>query len=211
MDKTIGYTTISSEIISEEFVINKSRFIGYAKGITDIDDAKWFIKQISKKHYDATHNCYAYLLDTYAKYGDDGEPQGTAGLPILDCIKKNELTNVCVVVTRYYGGVKLGAGGLVRAYSQGASTVLASAKLLNYYPCALIEIQLSYDNYQPVLNYLPKVADYAIVKSVDYADSVCVRCAVKVDKVQQLEQTISNYSNGKAIWQITDYTYQLYN
>ena len=107
----------------DEIIINKSKFIGYASPINSEDEAIEFINQIRKKHSDATHNVYAYVYgdnNSIQRYSDDGEPSGTAGMPVLNVIKLEDLRNVVVVVTRYFGGVKLGAGGLVRAYTKGA-------------------------------------------------------------------------------------------
>ena len=113
----MGYSTIK-ESASAEFVEKKSRFIGYIAPVKTAEDAAAFIAEIKRKHWDATHNVSAYLLKNgQKKYSDDGEPQGTAGMPMLDVLEKENLTDVCVVGTRYFGGILLGGGGLVRAYS----------------------------------------------------------------------------------------------
>ena len=111
----------------DEFIINKSRFIGYGCPCETEEEALAFLKQIREKHADATHNCYAYIIGAnmgIMRYSDDGEPGGTAGLPIIEVMKARGVTNCCVVVTRYFGGILLGAGGLVRAYSQGSATAI---------------------------------------------------------------------------------------
>ena len=118
------FLTIKDKIFRHEFVVEKSRFISFACQVSTVGQANFFIESISKQHYDATHNCYAYLTDDGQKFSDDGEPQGTAGMPILNAIKGKNLHNVAVVVTRYFGGIKLGAGGLVRAYGKSASEAL---------------------------------------------------------------------------------------
>src|SRR5690625_2416674 len=113
-----------------EVIINKSRFIGYIKRTETEEEAKAFIAEIKAKHKDATHNCSAYIIGASAliqKADDDGEPSGTAGVPILEVLKRELMYNVTVVVTRYFGGIKLGAGGLIRAYSGAASEVVQSA------------------------------------------------------------------------------------
>ena len=119
-----SYKTIKIEN-SDEFVEKKSRFIGYAKPVVTEDEAIEFIKKIRAKHPDATHNVYAYKVreNNIQRYSDDGEPAGTAGIPTLDVIQKEGITDICVVVTRYFGGILLGTGGLVKAYSQ--STAMA--------------------------------------------------------------------------------------
>ena len=114
-----------------EFTEKRSRFIGYCKPVTSEEEATRFISQIRSKHWDARHNVYAYSLreGNIKRYSDDGEPSGTAGMPVLDVIVKNEVFDVCVVVTRYFGGILLGTGGLVRAYSQAAKLALDAGKV----------------------------------------------------------------------------------
>ena len=126
------YTTILDRA-EDEFVERKSRFIGAIAPVETEEEALDFIAQIKHQHRDATHNTYAYVLKNGVKrYSDDGEPQGTAGVPMLDCLEKEGLVDVAVVVTRYFGGILLGAGGLVRAYSHGAKIAVdaASRKLM---------------------------------------------------------------------------------
>lgn len=118
--------TIKSEIVFEQ-IINKSRFITYLFPVSDEDDAKAKLDQIRIKHSDATHNCYGYIVGktaNIAKFSDHGEPSGTAGVVIFDVLQKNNLTNILAIVTRYFGGIKLGAGGLVRAYSSSVALAL---------------------------------------------------------------------------------------
>ena len=124
-----SYITIS-RISREEIVINKSRFIGYAAPCPGESEALAFLKQIREEHKTATHHCYAYIIGENAgimRYSDDGEPGGTAGLPIVDAMRTKSIVNCCVVVVRYFGGVLLGTGGLVRAYTQSAQAALRSA------------------------------------------------------------------------------------
>ncbi|MDE7084622.1 MAG: YigZ family protein, partial [Clostridia bacterium] len=113
------YKSVAGETVTEK-IIEKSRFITVSRHICGDDEAKAFVAEISKKHADATHNCYAYVCDKLGnilRFSDDGEPQGTAGMPMLEVLRANGLCETAVVVTRYFGGIKLGAGGLVRAYS----------------------------------------------------------------------------------------------
>src|SRR5699024_5195396 len=117
------YYTIKGEG-SHEVIIQKSRFIGYVKRVVTEEEAQSFIQTIKKKHHDATHNCSAYIIgdhDQIQKANDDGEPSGTAGVPMLEVLKRQTLKNTAVVVTRYFGGTKLGAGGLIRAYGSTTS------------------------------------------------------------------------------------------
>jgi uncharacterized YigZ family protein len=125
------FKTVKKES-SEEYTVKKSRFIGYIKPVSSKQEALDFITEISKKNWDATHNVYAYVIreEGVKKFSDDGEPQGTAGMPVLDVIEKNGVTDVCIVVTRYFGGIMLGAGGLVRAYSHSASLALSAGEIV---------------------------------------------------------------------------------
>lgn len=129
-------------------VIKKSRFIGLACHVDSEAQAKEIIEARKKEHYDARHNCFAYVLDNgVMRYSDDGEPQGTAGLPMLDVIRKNGLENVLVICTRYFGGILLGAGGLVRAYTQSAADTLAAAPKAERVPCRVYACTFSYTDW----------------------------------------------------------------
>ena len=126
---SISYKTVGAPG-SQQFIINKSRFIGYAAPCKTEEEALAFLAQIREKHKDASHNCYAYVIGQnagIARYSDDGEPSGTAGMPIIEVIKARQVVDVCVVVTRYFGGILLGAGGLVRAYAHGAKIAVDAA------------------------------------------------------------------------------------
>ena len=122
------YKTVKQRA-EDMFVEKKSEFIGYISPVANEDEAIAFINEIKKKHPDATHNCHAYILQgtEIARFSDDGEPSGTAGMPMLEVIKREGLTGVCIVVTRYFGGILLGAGGLVRAYAKGAKIAIDAA------------------------------------------------------------------------------------
>lgn len=138
------------EIYKKEITINKSRFIGTLIPVDSVEEANKQLDLIRKKYYDATHNCYAYIIglnQEIQKCSDDGEPQKTAGAPIIDVLKKKNLTNVLMVVTRYFGGILLGAGGLVRAYSETTSLTTNSAKLYVYQNLLETTIPLSYKDY----------------------------------------------------------------
>ena len=118
---------------SEQFVINKSRFIGHGAPCRTEEEALDFLADIRREHKDASHNCYAYVIGRnagIARYSDDGEPSGTAGAPIIEVIKARGVVDVCVVVTRYFGGILLGAGGLIRAYAQGSKAALDAARVV---------------------------------------------------------------------------------
>ncbi len=174
------YITVSHRY-DEEYIINKSRFIGYCCPVTTQEEAIEFINEIKKRHSDATHNVYAYKIRTpeYSRYSDDGEPQGTAGVPVLDVIKKNELTDVCVVVTRYFGGILLGAGGLVRAYSHSAKIAVEGAGIIKMSPCSVLSVTCEYGFYGRLGSLIPEHG--GIIEETDFAEnvSVCFRLPSK--------------------------------
>ena len=130
-----SYRTIAAPA-EDEFIEKKSRFIGYIAPVTTEQEAAAFIESVRARHREARHNCYAYRLrqNNLARFSDDGEPSGTAGRPILEVLQREDLTDVCVVVTRYFGGILLGTGGLARAYTQGCKIAVAAAGVLCMYP-----------------------------------------------------------------------------
>lgn len=145
MDKSIITIKQSHSI---ENVISKSRFIAYIKPVSTENEAKAFIDEIKTKHKDATHNCSAYTVGpemNIQKANDDGEPSGTAGIPMLEILKKQEIHNVCVVVTRYFGGIKLGAGGLIRAYSGAVRDVIYDIGRVELREAIPVTVTLDYD------------------------------------------------------------------
>lgn len=145
MEDTI--ITIKAEHIIEN-VINKSRFIAHIKPVESEEDAKAFINQVSTKHREATHNCFAYTIGdqmNIQKANDNGEPSGTAGVPMLDILKKLEIHNACVVVTRYFGGIKLGGGGLIRAYSGAVRDVIYDIGRVELKPAISTTVTINYD------------------------------------------------------------------
>ncbi len=190
------YTTLAGEG-SDEFEERRSLFIGAAKHITSEEEAMEFVKAKKKEYGDATHNCWAYLLKggIVARYSDDGEPQGTAGLPMLETIRKSGVCDCVVVVTRYFGGILLGAGGLVRAYSHGAKIGLEAAGIVTYEKYAEMKIECSYSDYQKYAVVLPTFA--AIIDGTEFTDRVTVRFAVKETVVAPLSQKITEMSGGR--------------
>ncbi|MBR4903780.1 MAG: YigZ family protein [Selenomonadaceae bacterium] len=166
-------TIADGEIFSAAYEINKSKFLAHVKHVETEESAREFVLMIRKKYFDATHNCSAWVLGERGdkqKSNDDGEPGGTAGNPILETIKKNELTNCAIVVTRYFGGIKLGTGGLIRAYSHTAALGIAISKVVQMILFQKISLTLEYNFLATVENYLrnKKVR----VTNTDYADVV---------------------------------------
>lgn len=190
------YRTVELES-SDYFVEKKSKFIGYAKPVSTQDEAVEFINTIKSKHWDATHNVYAYVLreNNTQRYSDDGEPSGTAGVPVLDVILKENVTDVCVVATRYFGGTLLGAGGLVRAYSHTSKIALDAAHIITMANCQIYSVIVDYSFYDR-LNVL--LSDFgATVINSDFSTSVCVEFSIKEDISELLKDKLTDISNGK--------------
>lgn len=190
------YTTIKNAGYAE-YEEKRSQFIGQAMHVTTEEQAVAFVKQIKAKYHDARHNVYAYVLRSgEIKYSDDGEPQGSAGLPVLECIRKAGVEDACVVVTRYFGGILLGTGGLLRAYTKAAVSSLENAGIVTYEQFTEMSFACSYSDYQRVVFELSR-AD-AVVDNVDYAEDVTVRFAVKADKAESVRDRLFELSAGKA-------------
>lgn len=191
-----GYLTLAhaGEGTYEE---KRSVFIGYAVPVCDEPAALAFIQKIKAKNYDARHNVYAYLLgENLARFSDDGEPQGTAGIPMLEVIKKSGITNVCIVVTRYFGGVLLGAGGLVRAYTAAAKAAVESAEIAEYVRCSLLQIRLSYPDFQKFSAKGPALG--IKIDATEYTEVVAVDFAVRASQTERICKEISEMFNGKS-------------
>ena len=142
-------------------IINKSKFITNIFYINNLNDINIYLNKIKEKYKDATHHCYAYIINNTKRFNDDGEPNGTAGMPILDCLEKNKLNHTLCIVTRYFGGIKLGAGGLVRAYSNSISNALKNSKFFKLKDGYKIKITFEYNNSKQIDNL---VKDYEITK-----------------------------------------------
>ena len=136
--------------VNDELIVNKSKFITHAFKVKDIIECNNIIKDIKNEYKDATHNCFAYVIDNVKRFNDDKEPAGTAGMPILNVLESNDLNHVLVIVTRYFGGIKLGAGGLLRAYSNAASNVIKKAIIIEDINKIKTRIEFSYDNIKKV-------------------------------------------------------------
>ena len=190
------YKTV--EKFGEDFFIEKkSKFIGYACPVKSRQEADDFITKIKTKHWDATHNVYAYVLreNNIQRYSDDGEPNGTAGVPVLDVILKEELVDVCVVATRYFGGTLLGAGGLVRAYSHTSKIGLEAAGIITMAECSIMSVKVDYSFYDRLLLFLSDNGCNII--DTQFSDNVCVTFSLKADGVQNLNSKLTDLSNGR--------------
>lgn len=190
------YRTIK-EFNSDEYIVKRSRFIGYAKPVTTVDEANSFIAEIKSKHWDATHNVYAYILREggVKRYSDDGEPQGTAGVPVLDVIEKEGLVDTCVVVTRYFGGILLGGGGLVRAYSHSAKIGIDSATIITMALCVDMKIECDYTFYGKLGAFL--ASEGAVILDTQFTDNVKVLFRIKNENKDILNAKLTELSNGR--------------
>ena len=187
----------------DEYIVEKSRFIGYAKPINTEEEAKEFIEEIKKKHKDATHNVWSYTVGegmNIQRFSDDGEPSGTAGIPTLEVIKKEDLRDVVVVVTRYFGGVKLGAGGLVRAYTKGAKIGLDAGKIVEKIPHKEVFITVDYTMLGKIQNSLSDT-EFAI-RDIEYTDNVKIQVCTRLEQEQALKDMIVEITNANCT--ITD-------
>lgn len=184
----------------DEIIIEKSTFIGYAKPVENEEEALAFIQEIKKKHRDATHNVPAYVLgeqNNIQRCNDDGEPSGTAGVPVLEVIKKEDLRDVAVVVTRYFGGIKLGTGGLVRAYTKGAKIALEAAGIITKTLYQVIIVSVDYTLLGTIQNQL-RLNAYD-TKDIVYEDIVHLHVWVALENVAQFTAQVVEWSNGRAI------------
>jgi len=181
-----------------EMIERKSRFIGYCRPVKNQDEAIAFINEIRAMHRQATHNVYAYVLreDNTMRYSDDGEPAGTAGVPVLEVIKKEGLTDICVVVTRYFGGILLGAGGLVRAYGKSAKLGIDAAERVEKIYCKLYLIRCDYSTYGK-LEYAINTDGY-ILKDCAFENDVCMTVGVKPEQENAFLKTVADISGGSA-------------
>ncbi|WP_024862173.1 YigZ family protein [Ruminococcus flavefaciens] len=193
----MNYLTIS-ENAKASFIEKRSEFIGYISPVKTNDEAVAFINSIKAEHRKAKHNVYAYILreDNISRYSDDGEPQGTAGVPVLDVLKKRGLTDVCVVVTRYFGGILLGGGGLVRAYSHAASLACDAAHIMDMCLCHRLKITADYGMYGKISYLLPNYE--TITVNSDFGSDVVLEILALSEKLETLTKELTEVTNGTA-------------
>ena len=191
------YKTVKSDACAE-MIERKSRFIGYCRPVKNQDEAIEFINEIRSMHRQATHNVYAYVLreDNIMRYSDDGEPAGTAGVPVLEVIKKEGLTDVAVVVTRYFGGILLGAGGLVRAYGKAAKLGIDAATIIEKIYCSVFMIRCDYSTYGK-LEYAINT-DGHILKDCAFENDVCLTVGVRCGEEDAFLKSVADISGGNA-------------
>ncbi len=201
-----SYKTVKFES-SDEFVTKKSRFIGYVKPVKTVEEATAFIAEIKSKHWDATHNVYAYSLreGQIKRYSDDGEPSGTAGMPALDVILKQDVVDCCVVVTRYFGGIMLGAGGLVRAYSHGSKIALDAGQVITMSPCKIVSVKSDYNFYGRLVPLICE--EGGIVEDTVFSDAVEVIFRIPSEKLPFFEARLVDVSCGRLSGTVIDEKY----
>lgn len=190
------YKTVLNEAF-DEFVEKRSRFIGYCKPVKTEQEAVDFINEKRSVHWDATHNVYAYVLKNgnIQRYSDDSEPQGTAGVPALDVIRKNSVTDCIVVVTRYFGGVLLGAGGLVRAYSHGAKIALDAAKIIKMENCFCCNAEMSYNRYGKANTLI--LQNGGICDDTVFTDNVKIIFHIPKNNLSSLQKQLNDATSGE--------------
>ena len=179
-----------------EYTVNRSRFIGRCFPVDSEEAALCLLGDIRKKHWDATHNCFAYRIgeNAAARFSDDGEPGGTAGKPIMDVLTGRGLTNVLCVVTRYFGGILLGAGGLVRAYSKSAADAVTKAGMVSYLPGTVLDIPMDYSRYGALEGFIRANAE---VRNVAFAQNVVVTAAVEDTNLLKFMKEVTERSDGR--------------
>ena len=191
------YRTIRQDGQAQE-EIKKSRFICHAKRVYSEEEARDFIAAIKKEHYKATHNCSAFIVGEKSEIkrtSDDGEPSGTAGVPMLGVMENHQLTNVCFVVTRYFGGIKLGAGGLIRAYAGSVALAIKEIGLIEIKEQAGLRLKMSYSQYQNFDNFLN--AEDLIEFDTEFTDLVATTIYIDKQEKEPLEQKLIEFFNGK--------------
>ena len=191
------YRTIRQDGQAQE-EIKKSRFICHAKRVYSEEEARDFIAAIKKEHYKATHNCSAFIVGEKSEIkrtSDDGEPSGTAGVPMLGVMENHQLTNVCFVVTRYFGGIKLGAGRLIRAYAGSVALAIKEIGLIEIKEQVGLRLKMSYSQYQNFDNFLK--AEDLIEFDTEFTDLVATTIYIDKQEKETLEQKLVEFFNGK--------------
>ncbi|MEI6579138.1 MAG: YigZ family protein [Eubacteriales bacterium] len=192
----MDYKTIAQEA-QAEYIVKHSRFIGHIKPVTSAEQAIEFIAQVKTKHWDASHNVSAYVLraGNIQRYSDDGEPQGTAGVPTLDVLLKEGLTDCAVVVTRYFGGVLLGAGGLVRAYSHSAKMAVDAGRIVTMSLCAVLTVNCDYNFFGKLSSMVPELGGF--IEDTRFADDVTVTLRMPVTLLPIFDAKLIDCSLGR--------------
>lgn len=198
----VQYRTVRGAA-SAEFVEKRSRFIGYISPASTQEEAAQFIDSIRSKHWDATHNVPAYILreGNICRFSDDGEPQGTAGMPALNVLQKEGLTDCALVVTRYFGGILLGGGGLVRAYSHAAKLAVDAGGIVTRALCSLVRVRCDYNFYGRLASLIPEQG--GIIENTAFEDAVTVDFRIPQELEPGFEKKLIDLSNGTCRGEVT--------
>ncbi len=194
--KNEEYITLEKEA-SDEFTEKRSRFIGYAAPIKSEEEALAFIAKIKSLHWDAKHNVYAYCLreNSVARYTDDGEPSGTAGIPVLNVLQKSGITDCAVVVTRYFGGILLGGGGLVRAYTHAASLGVNAAGIIVMKPCRVCRLRYDYSEYGRVTAVISEHG--GVITDSQFSEIVETAATIPDGEFEAFETDLTDATGGR--------------
>lgn len=192
------YLTVKSEG-QDEFVEKKSRFIGTCRPVKTEQEALDFINALKTKYWDASHNVYAYILreNGIQRFSDDGEPQGTAGIPVMDALKKSGVTDVVVVATRYFGGILLGGGGLIRAYSHTATIALAAAQKITMRECLLLSVSCDYSLYGKVQGVIPECG--GVIDDTAFLENITIDFHMAPEDLGALTKRLADATGGKCV------------
>lgn len=202
------FKSVKSEAFYE-VEISKSKFLGYIKPILNINEAVDFIKRLRAEHKTANHVCFSYIADiqgNVVKFSDDNEPSGTAGMPILECLKANDLRCIVLVIVRYFGGIKLGAGGLTRAYFNCASETIKSAKICNYFKSIKTKIECAYESFKILEKLITKFD--AIIEKSEYHKEITIFIYIKEDDIKNFNLSLNEIFNKKIALPIIENLYK---
>ncbi len=190
-----------------EFVTERSRFIGRCAHVEKEEDAQAFLREIRQRESQATHNCWAYIADSAGnlmRFSDDGEPSGTAGMPILEVLRQQKLVQTAIVVTRYFGGIKLGAGGLVRAYTRSAADALAAAELRVWQPCVRFLVEMDYTLFSL---FEKRFSAFGLLEeSREYGSGVTLGLLLKESEFPAFEAAYADFTHGKSAPKVIERT-----
>ena len=189
-------TTVGKEA-SAEFTEKKSVFIGYTAPVSTAEEAEAFVQKIKKKHADARHNVSAYIVGNTIRYSDDGEPKGTGGVPVLEVIRKSSVDGTVVVVTRYFGGILLGASGLVRAYSKAAAMAIEEAGIVTYREYTECTVTCDYSLYDKLLYDIGRRT--VITDDTEFGSNIVLHLAVLSEEYEAFEKALHAMTNGKLV------------
>ena len=182
-----------------ELVEKRSRFLGRVWPVESEEEARARIEEIRKKHYDARHHCWCYRIREggVERYSDDGEPQGTAGQPMLNVFQRKEVWNVCCIVTRYFGGTLLGAGGLVRAYTEGAAIAVRAARPRVMSPCTVLQMDIDYGQYGKITYILPKY--HTVTLESDFGAAVRMQILIKDKYIEAFRKELTELTSATVV------------